>query len=124
MSDEPTPPPKIVAPVEDADFSAPPEPPAPASFVPRTPDLGDHLVPTANKSALLAYYLGIFSLIPCLGLFLGPAAIIKGSQGLTWAETLPSRLGRGHAMTGVVIGWIVTVAHIALIVVIALDVKR
>src|SRR3989442_1081509 len=36
------------------------------------------LIPYTNPKALIAYYLGIFGLIPCLGAILGPAALVLG----------------------------------------------
>ena len=42
----------------------------------------DRLIPTSNPNALIGYYLGLFSIMPVLGLALGPAGIILGSKGL------------------------------------------
>ena len=47
------------------------------------------LIPYKNPKALIAYYLAIFSLIPCLGLLLGIAAFILGLLGLKAAKAHP-----------------------------------
>src|SRR5207248_5131349 len=39
------------------------------------------LIPTANPRALIAYYCGIFGLIPVIGLVLGPFALLFGFLG-------------------------------------------
>jgi uncharacterized protein YqgC (DUF456 family) len=71
----------------------------------------DHLIPTKNLNALVGYYLGIFSIIPAVGLVLGPAASILGILGLKELRRNPALPGRGHALTGVVIGSITTLAN-------------
>ena len=38
------------------------------------------LIPYKNSSALIAYYLAVFSPIPCVGLFLGAAGDIEGAK--------------------------------------------
>jgi hypothetical protein len=47
----------------------------------RQPDAVSTIIPYKNPSALLAYYLGVFSLIPCVGLVLGPGAFVLGFVG-------------------------------------------
>lgn len=56
----------------------------------------DHVIPAKNMPALLGYYFGVFSLLPVLGLLLGPAAVICGVLGLRKAR--PIGVGRGHAI--------------------------
>jgi hypothetical protein len=46
------------------------------------------LIPTKNSSALIAYYLGVFSIIPCLGIVLGIAAFVLGLKGLAFAKSI------------------------------------
>jgi hypothetical protein len=53
---------------------------------------------------LTAYYLGVFSWIPCLGLLLGPAALVTGILGLRYSRRVPQARGAGHAITGIVCG--------------------
>src|SRR5690349_5342595 len=47
----------------------------------RKQDVTGGLIPYRNPRALTGYYLGVFSLIPCVSLFLGPAALILGLLG-------------------------------------------
>jgi len=62
------------------------------------------LIPYKNQSALLAYYLAVFSLIPCFGLFLGIAAFILGLKGLRYAKEQPEAKGATHAWVGIILG--------------------
>jgi hypothetical protein len=73
-----------------------------------------YIVPYRNGYALAAYYLGIFSLIPCLGGVLGLAACPLGIVGLRHAGRHPEAHGRIHAWVGVVLGGLSALAHIAL----------
>jgi hypothetical protein len=67
------------------------------------------MIPTKNPLALIAYYLGVFSLIPFLGNFIGPFAIILGILGANYARKEPTAGGMGHAITGIVLGIVATV---------------
>jgi hypothetical protein len=62
------------------------------------------LIPAKNPAALWSYYLGVFSLIPCAGLFIGVAAIIMGIKGIRKAKAEPQAKGRVHAIVGLVLG--------------------
>ena len=62
------------------------------------------VVPYKNPKALIAYYLGIFSLIPCFGLLLGAAAFILGILGLKAAKEHPEAHGKVHAWVGIILG--------------------
>jgi hypothetical protein len=75
------------------------------------------IVPYKNPPALIGYYLGVFSLIPCLGLFLGIAAIILGVIGLKKAAGAPDSKGKMHAWTAIVLGSIGIVVSGAIVVV-------
>lgn len=88
-----------------------PEPPKARSRRPRDDgdeDAGDNavasIVPYTNPPALIGYYLGVFGLIPCLGLLLGPAAIVAGILGLNRVNAEPRSKGKGHAITALVLG--------------------
>jgi hypothetical protein len=70
----------------------------------RKRDLGETLVPTGNPKALLAYYCGIFGLIPLLGLILGPLALVFGIQGKAYANRRVRAGGGGHAVAGLILG--------------------
>ncbi len=78
-----------------------------ASLV-REPDATGGLIPYKNPKALLAYYLGIFSLLPLVGLVLGIAAIVLGIQGLKEAKRHPEVRGQVHACIGIVMGSVCT----------------
>jgi hypothetical protein len=77
----------------------------------RKPDAVETLIPYRNPRGLIAYYLGVFSLIPCLGLVLGPAALILGFMGLGYRKRHPTAGGTGHAITGIVLGAITTLGN-------------
>ena len=78
------------------------------------------LIPYTNPKALIAYYLGVFGLIPCLGFLLGPAALILGILGLRFVQKHPSSKGTGHAIAGIVLGSLETLANWAAIAFMAL----
>jgi hypothetical protein len=75
------------------------------------------IIPYKNGMALAAYYCGVFSLIPCLGGLLGPAAFILGILGLRYVKKYPSAHGTGHAIVGIVLGGITGLVHLAIVVV-------
>jgi hypothetical protein len=78
------------------------------------------IIPYRNGRALAAYYLGVFSLIPCLGgLFLGPAALILGILGLRYVRQNPRAKGTGHAIAGIVLGSLTTLANYGGVLVLA-----
>lgn len=61
-------------------------------------------IPYKNPMALTAYYIGVFSMIPCLGAPLAVAAIPLGILGLQAAKKNPGLHGKAHAWTGIVLG--------------------
>jgi len=62
------------------------------------------IIPYKNPAALIAYYLGLFSLFPILGAFLGLAAFILGIKGLSDRKKNPKIKGSVHAWIGIVMG--------------------
>ena len=70
------------------------------------------LIPYKNAKALASYYCGVFALIPCVGLILGPIAVVLGFLGLAHANKLPESKGKAHAIVGIVLGGLVTLAHV------------
>ncbi|HPZ07427.1 MAG TPA: zinc ribbon domain-containing protein [Candidatus Eremiobacteraeota bacterium] len=62
------------------------------------------LIPYKNIYALIAYYLGVFSIIPCIGIILGIAAFFLGLKGLALANERPEVKGKIHAWIGIIIG--------------------
>jgi hypothetical protein len=73
------------------------------------------IIPYKNPHALIAYYCGVFSLIPCLGLILGPTAVILGVSGLRKRTKNPLVRGQVHACIGIVLGSLVFIAHVLII---------
>jgi hypothetical protein len=69
------------------------------------------IIPYRNGMALAAYYLGVFSLIPCLGLLLGPAGLIFGILGLRYVKKNPTAKGTGHAIAGIIMGGLATLGN-------------
>ncbi|MFB3890405.1 MAG: hypothetical protein ACE15C_00125 [Phycisphaerae bacterium] len=74
------------------------------------------LVPYKNAPALLAYYFGVFSAIPVLGIPLAIAAIVLGIIGLVKASRRPEIRGKAHAWAGIITGATLQAAIIFLIV--------
>jgi hypothetical protein len=81
-------------------------------------DTGDNviasIIPYKNKSALIAYYLAVFSIIPCLGIILGIAAFILGLMGLRYAKKHPEAKGKVHAWVGIIIGGFFAILYLFL----------
>jgi hypothetical protein len=78
-------------------------------------DVLSSLIPYRNGQALAAYYLGVFSLIPCIGLVLALIAIILGVLGINYAKRNPTAKGTGHAIAGLVLGTLSLVGHLAVV---------
>jgi hypothetical protein len=78
------------------------------------------LIPYKNAPALLGYYVGIFSLIPCIGLVLGPMGLILGIMGLRHRSLHPKSRGTLHALVGIVLGSLTLIVHLAVITVLVL----
>lgn len=74
------------------------------------------IVPFSNPPALIAYYLAIASLIPVAGAILGPLAIHHGLKGLRFRREHRVARGGAHARTAIILGSIVSLAHVALFV--------
>jgi hypothetical protein len=95
-----------------ASSCVPQPPPLPPSFV-SSSDPAAAIIPYKNMPALISYYLAVFSIIPCLGIVLGFAAVVLGIVGLKRARERPEARGKVHAWVGIVlgglcgVGWIV-----------------
>ena len=79
---------------------AAPQPPAPTS----QGDATGGVIPYKNPHALIAYYLGVFSLIPCFPI--GVAAFVLGIIGLRRRKQNPVIKGAAHAWIGIIAGGI------------------
>ncbi len=62
------------------------------------------VIPYKNPCALIAYYLGLFSLFPLLGFFLAVPAFVLGIMGLRARKANPVIKGSVHAWIGIVMG--------------------
>lgn len=88
-------------------------------FNPNNPNGGDTtggLIPYKNPKALIAYYLGILSGLPVIGLPLGIAAFVLGIMGLNDRKKNPAIKGSVHAGIGIGCGLIFTLLWGGLIV--------
>jgi hypothetical protein len=79
------------------------------------PEAVETFIPYRNPMALTAYYLGVFALIPCAGLLLGPAALFCGIAGVRRANQNRRARGAGHAITGIVLGALATLGNYGVI---------
>ncbi len=95
-------------------FSAPPTVGGPISMPAGADSDGgiSVLIPYRNGLALGAYYTGVFSLIPCAGILLGPTAIVLGILGLRHATKHANAKGRVHAWVGIILGSLAIIGHI------------
>lgn len=66
------------------------------------------VIPYKNPKALIAYYCGVFSLIPCLGIVPGIAGVILGIMGLRYRTEHPEVKGTAHAWIGIILGGLMT----------------
>jgi hypothetical protein len=73
------------------------------------------LIPYRNPFALTAYYLAIFSLLPCIGLLLGLPAVICGILGLRAKSKNPAIKGTAHALIGIILGGLMTLVWVGAI---------
>jgi hypothetical protein len=74
------------------------------------------IIPYKNPPALAAYYLGLFSLLPCIGLLLAVPALILGIIGLQKRKQNPAVKGSVHAWIGVIMGGLFTLIWGGLII--------
>src|SRR5262245_46436862 len=97
-------------------------PPVVASYAPQpSTETGEHaigqIIPFKNPKAIWAYYLGIFSFIPGLGILSGFAAMVLGIQGLLLAHKNPGARGHVHAWVGILAGVVFCLAQITVLLV-------
>ncbi len=79
-------------------------------------DFASTIIPYKNVKALVAYYLGIFSMIPLLGLILTLPALILGFAGLAQARARPHTKGIIHCWVGIITAIISLSYHFIFIV--------
>lgn len=73
------------------------------------------IIPYKNTAALIAYYLGVFSLIPCLGIPLGITAFVLGIVGIRNYSENPRVSGVVHAWIGIILGGGLALLNLALL---------
>ena len=78
------------------------------------------VIPYKNPKALLAYYLGIFSGLPLIGLPIGIAALVLGIQGLQARNRNPAIKGSVHAAIGIGCGAIFALLWTLVLVLLAI----
>jgi len=71
-----------------------------------TSDATGGIIPYKNPLALTGYYIGIFSLIPCVGMLLSVPAIVLGVLGLRARAREPKVRGAAHAWIAIITGTI------------------
>lgn len=72
------------------------------------------VIPYKNPAALIAYYLGVFSLIPFF--VIGIAALVLGIIGLRNRKRNPAIRGAIHAWIGIIVGGLFGVLWLVLTV--------
>jgi hypothetical protein len=82
----------------------------------RRPVKGSGIIPYRNGMALASYYCGVFSLIPLFWGTLSLLAIIFGVLGLGKAKQRPEMGGKGHSITGIILGTVTILLLIGAIV--------
>ena len=99
---DPTP---AIHPAQQSPYTSPQH----AGQMPVAPAGGDAtggLIPYKNMPALMAYYFGIFSLLPAIGLVTALPALVLGFIGLRVKRKNPAAKGTAHAIVGIVLGGI------------------
>jgi hypothetical protein len=87
------------------------------------PSVGGPVPPVpVNRPARLAFYLGLFSIIPCLGFLPGLAAVIMGIVGLMRARTVPDPKGPVRAWIGIMVGGLFAAGWLALAAILAIGI--
>ena len=77
------------------------------------------IIPWRNKCALIGYYVGIFGLIPVLGVPLGLAAIVLGLLGIAhWKKNHRSH-GLAHSIVALICGLLSLLITIGIFMLIA-----
>ena len=75
------------------------------------PDATGGVIPYKNPAALIGYYLGIFGLIPMLGVPLALAAVVLGIVGLMRRKQGLAAGGLVHAWVAIVLGFVSLAYH-------------
>ena len=89
-----------------------------------TGDVTGGIIPYKNPAALIAYYCGVFSIIPLLGALLGITAVILGIVGLVQRRKNPVIRGAIHAWIGIVVGGLMSLIWLGVIALLILGMSR
>ena len=73
------------------------------------------MIPYRNSCALIGYYVGIFSLVPAVGVILAPIAIVFGIIGLRNGIKHPENRGKIHAIVAIVLGLLGCYNYVAIV---------
>lgn len=119
----------LLSPLKAPPPPPPVAPPPPRAFTPVAPaaDSGfGALIPIKNSAALGSYYIGIFSLLPLIGLPMGVIALVLGIKGLKFAKANPGVHGTVHAWVGIVCGgfWALAYALVTVVILIGVATPR
>ena len=107
-----------------AAFAPPPSvpPPIPPSAKASKSAVGfNKVIPYKNARALVAYYLGVVSVVPPLGALLGIPALVLGVSGLHFHRRNPEAGGSVHAWIGIVLGGLFGFGYLALIALVVIS---
>ncbi len=102
-------------------YEAPQQQPMKPGAAPQaTPDSTGGIIPYKNPHALIAYYLAIFGMFPCIGVVLSLPAFILGIIGLQKRKQNPAISGAVHAWIGIIVGGLFSLCHIGGIIMIVI----
>ena len=90
-------------------------PPANPALAASPENAAEFFVPYKNGYAVAAYYLGIFSFIPGIGILLGIPALVLGLKGRRLALEHPQARGKIHAWVGIIMGGLFGVGQLLLL---------
>ncbi|MFT3684161.1 MAG: hypothetical protein QM783_04400 [Phycisphaerales bacterium] len=91
-------------------------PPTAAGALPQGETDVGVVIPYKNGAALAGYYTSVASLIPVVGLIAGPVAVFLGIKGLQAVKANPKVHGTAHAWVAIILGGLVSLAYVALII--------
>jgi uncharacterized membrane protein YkgB len=94
----------------------PPVPPSKPPLATAPANAAEFFVPYKNGCAIAAYYLGIFSFIPGIGILLGVPALVLGLKGRRLAVQHPEARGKIHAWVGIIMGGLFGVGQLLLLI--------
>ena len=98
-----------------------PPPIPPSAKASKSADGLNAIIPYKNARALVAYYLGVFSVIPPVGALLGIPALVLGISGLRFRRRNPRAGGSVHAWIGIVLGGLFGFGYLALVALVVIS---